>query len=151
MQGNSRLPGTLSAERVTVSPTTRLRAGQSVLLRVAFQASDAEVVLDALVESAQEAGGHWSARLSLALEAVAIIERGLAAERGEGERIARRQTRYRVSMPAVVTCSVGVVYMQTTSVSADGCGLMWSGRYLLQAPASSSDSGAAPVPWPSGP
>jgi hypothetical protein len=110
-----------------VKAHTPVRQGELVRLRITSKATGLDLTLEGKTSTVRREGGAFVAAVALDRDGAALVERLLAVLRGEADPIAHRKPRYRISLPAVVTSGSGKTFMNTVSVSLDGCGLAWSG------------------------
>lgn len=104
-----------------------LRAQQRVVATIALAGAGAAATISGRVVSATRAAG--GDRFELAPDDVRVkaVERLVALARGEVVEWAPRIPRYLATVPAVVQGPIAPTYMTTFSVSANGCGLAWTG------------------------
>ena len=106
---------------------TPVRQGEQVRLRITSKATGLDLPLEGKASTVRREGGAWVVSVALEHDGAALVDRLLAVLRGEADPLASRKPRYRLSLPAVVTSGSGKTFMNTVSVSLDGCGLAWSG------------------------
>jgi hypothetical protein len=116
-----------ASSRLGVRTHTLVKKGEAVRLRITSKASGLDLTMDATAASVDRDGGGWLVSAAVDADGAALVERLLAVLRGESDPIAHRKPRYRLALPAVVTSGTGKTFMNTVSVSLDGCGLAWSG------------------------
>jgi len=113
--------------RLMLRSSSAVRQGDALRVRITSKATGLDLTLEGSAATANREAGSWLVSMALDRDATALVERLLAVLRGESDPIAHRKPRYRLSLPAVVTSGSGKTFMNTVSVSLDGCGLAWSG------------------------
>ena len=109
--------------------TTRapVRREQRLVVRLVLAGTDVAVTLAGRVASATLRDGEVRFELVPDETRVRALERLVEIARGAAVTYPPRSPRCLAAMPAVVGGPAGATYMNTFSVSEQGCGLTWSG------------------------
>jgi hypothetical protein len=115
------------ARRLLLPAPAPLRPQQRVAARISAVGLGAAATITGRVVSARRHDGGFRIELVPDETRVRAVERLLEVARGKAVRYEPRATRFLAVMPAVVQGPAGPTYMNTFSVSENGCGLAWTG------------------------
>jgi hypothetical protein len=115
------------SRRLLLPTREPLRLQQRVAARVALAGRGVAATITGRVLSCSPHGTLHRIELALDEARLRATERLLAIARGESIQYQPRVPRFLATLPAVVYGAAGPTYMNTFSVSENGCGLAWSG------------------------
>jgi hypothetical protein len=115
-------------KRLVIATPEALDASRRVVARITCLSSEHAMTVSGTVRQAQRLGSGWRAEIEPDVDLAKAMDLLLKAVRGEAPGFRVRDPRYLAALPAVVTTATGTTFMTTFSVSAGGCGLVWTGE-----------------------
>jgi hypothetical protein len=115
------------SRRLVLSTREPLRLQQRVAARITVLGVGAAATITGRVASVSRHDDRHRVDLVPDDNRLRAMERLLAIAQGEPVEYEARAPRFLASVPAVVHGPAGAIYMNTFSVSENGCGLAWSG------------------------
>jgi hypothetical protein len=115
------------ARRLQFTTRDAFQAQQRISARITAVGRGAAATITGKIASARRMGDAFRVELTLDETRVRAMERLLEVARGQVVSYQTRAPRYLATLPTIVLGPAGPTYMNTFSVSENGCGLAWSG------------------------